>query len=107
VIYKHYRTEKHGCVSVAFQSEDGVAEIGVSWCSPKDRFNRKKGRTIAEGRLESKRPNGYYFSRAYSEEGNPGQRIYDMLIELDVPRWFDAFEDALEKRWNDEAARQG
>jgi hypothetical protein len=106
MIYKHYRTEKHGCVSVAFQSTDGVAEIGVSWCSPKDKFNRKKGRLIAEGRLIRKRPNGQYYSRAYPVEGIPSQRIYDMLTELDVPRWFDAFEDALQKKWNDEAARQ-
>jgi hypothetical protein len=106
VIYKHYRTEKHGCVSVAFQSEDGVAEIGVSWCSPKDKFNRKKGRIIAEGRLVRKRPNGYYYSRAYPGEGLPSQRIYDMLIELDVPRWFGDFEDALQKKWKNETARQ-
>lgn len=106
MIYKHYRTEKHGCVSVAFQSIDGVAEIGVSWCSPKDKFNRKKGRIIAGGRLKRKRPNGFYYTRAYPGESVPSQRIYDMLIELPVPRWFDAFEDALQKRWEDEASRQ-
>jgi len=107
MIYKHYRTEKHGCVSVAFQSADGRAEMGVAWCSPKDKFNRKKGRLIAEGRLERKRANGFYYSRAHPDSTVLPGRIYDLLKDMwEIPLWFDAFDAALKEKYKNETAGQ-
>jgi len=106
MIIKHYRTEKHGSVSIAYKSVDGLSEIGISWCSPKDKFNRKKGRLIAEGRLEKKRTNGHYYAQAYPEDLRPSKQIFDMLDVVKVPCWFGAFEIALRKKWEDAAPRQ-
>lgn len=38
-------------VSVAGEFKDGYLYLGVSRCTKKDRFNKKKGNQIAEGRM--------------------------------------------------------
>lgn len=42
-----------GRVVVAGQYADGVLKIAVSHCSNKDRYIKKKGRAIADGRISS------------------------------------------------------
>jgi hypothetical protein len=37
-------------VTVAGVIVDGALKLGVSRCSPRDQFSRKKGRTVAEAR---------------------------------------------------------
>lgn len=37
-------------VAITGIEEDGVMTIGIALCSEKDMFNRKKGRTISQGR---------------------------------------------------------
>lgn len=40
-----------GRVTAAIRADDKEAEIGLAFCSPEDQFSRKRGRLIAEGRL--------------------------------------------------------
>ncbi len=51
-----YRTKAgpvlgYGRVTIAYQTEEGVARYNVAYCSPNDNFNRRIGRTIASNRL--------------------------------------------------------
>jgi len=52
-MYRFYSNPQEGTerVSVVGEHSEGVLKIAVSKCSKKDNFYRKKGRAIAEGRL--------------------------------------------------------
>jgi len=40
-----------GRVTAAVEVADGAAKVGLAFCSPRDQFERRKGRLISEGRL--------------------------------------------------------
>jgi len=101
MIFRHYRTEENGCATVAFRSEDGLAELGVAWCSPEDPFNRAKGRLIAAGRVETKRDNGHYHSMPHTGDVQLRPTIFAMLDSMKKPRWFEGFIGELEKAWEE------
>lgn len=62
---RHYRNgeDQHGGVTMAYNvqgrtdqlTEADSVEIAFAFCSPKDAYNTKLGRTIARGRLERQR----------------------------------------------------
>ena len=39
--------------SIAYEWREGTVQLGVSFCSPVDRFDRKIGRHVAEGRMQA------------------------------------------------------
>lgn len=53
-------------VSVVGEHSDGVLKIAVARCSKKDHFVKKKGRTIAEGRLKK----GKYYQKIQMRKCN-------------------------------------
>lgn len=54
--YLHSQPSKDGRVTVAAVINEGKMQFGVSKCSPRDSFNKPKGRLIATGRA-NKNPN--------------------------------------------------
>lgn len=101
MIYRHYRTEEKGAITVALKSGGGLTEVGVAWCSPLDQFSRAKGRLIASRRLEVKRGNGNYHAMPHhSEDIKPRQVIFAMLDSMRLPRWFEEFQEELKKQWD-------
>ena len=54
--YLHSAPSKDGRVTVAAVINNGMMQFGVAKCSPRDAFNKPKGRLIAEGRAH-KNPN--------------------------------------------------
>ena len=64
-MFRFYSPHGTDCrVSVVGKHTDGMLNIAVSRCSKKDNFNRKIGRSIAEGRLKR----GYFFSQIPIDE---------------------------------------
>jgi len=63
VKFLHFRqNDRNGNISnmgggtVAYRvTDEGLIEYAVSWCSPKDNFNKSYGRAKAAGRLVSER----------------------------------------------------
>lgn len=52
-MYRFYSSaENKNRVSVVAEYSEGILKVAVSRCSNKDHFCRKKGRYIAEGRLQ-------------------------------------------------------
>lgn len=52
----HHRLSNGVLTLVAEQTQihtEFVTKIGWAWCSPRDQFNRKKGRMIARSRLKN------------------------------------------------------
>lgn len=45
-------TDHNGMITLATYKDDDQIKYGVSFCSPKDRFNKKRGRLIAFNRLK-------------------------------------------------------
>src|ERR1700687_2633301 len=50
--YSHLLVGKGKVTLAAKFFDSNWVEVGVAFCSPKDQFNRKKGRLIATGRRE-------------------------------------------------------
>lgn len=48
VYFSHFENR----LTVAFTIDGNLVRYGFAWCSLKDTFNKKIGRTIAEGRLK-------------------------------------------------------
>lgn len=75
-------------IAVEVFPELRVAGVGVAWCSPKDQFNRKKGRMIAEGRLQ--RGGNAYYEIPLSSEATRRDIIEAVVATMtyaDAPRW--------------------
>ena len=53
VMFHHQRREAEGKkpFTVAFRRNGNHVDFAFAYCSPRDNFNRKLGRMIAEGRL--------------------------------------------------------
>jgi hypothetical protein len=51
-MFRFYSNAGSGRVSVVAEHSEGMLKIAVARCSHKDNFIRRKGRAIAEGRLE-------------------------------------------------------
>jgi hypothetical protein len=89
------RKDKHGTYRVIFD---------FSSCSPKDRFDKKIGRTMAFGRLAKrmKQLNAYDYLEGYSDlefDDNPNQGLYKQTVEhierhlfysgdFTIPHWY-------------------
>jgi len=67
--FMHIRTESHGGVTLALrrtelESDVVQYEVGAAFASPSEhQFDRKRGRLIAEGRLEARRHGYLLFTR--------------------------------------------
>jgi hypothetical protein len=75
---------KHdGILTVAYQIIDidnkKAIKAGLAFCSPKDVFNKKRGRLISTGRLHSKEPLLYKFENYTLNED---ERPIDAVIKL-------------------------
>lgn len=81
-------------VAVQVFRELKTVGVGVAWCSPKDQFNRKMGRRIAEGRLL--RAGNMYYELPYSGEPTRKQiveQVVNTITFADAPQWaLDALE---------------
>jgi len=72
--FAHYKVGK-GSVTLSASVDEGKVTIGLSFCHPRDRLNKQKGREIALGRRNC---NGCDFS--YSFKRND-QRLSEQLFE--------------------------
>jgi len=111
VRYVHLRTSEYGCLTMAVgEHKDGRRRIGVAFCAPQDSFSRKRGRTIARGRLytgasvscdsDSK---VYDVCEGFAELLADERAIYDQNddpkkthFEPGIPRWIENFWAAFE-----------
>lgn len=63
-----------GGVTIAFERRGMEVHWAVAWCSPKDNFNRRRGRLISAGRLRSQNVSrGGYSIVAVPAETKPAQ----------------------------------
>lgn len=94
-IYPYVSNGGRASIAVEYSRETGLVMYGVAWCSPKDQFNRKKGRMIAEGRLEACRGSAFY-TQAFTRRELVNEVILDLvgyLDEVNAPQWVTGFED--------------
>jgi len=64
----HVRDEKRGAITFMTSIEEfNELHIGVAFCSPKDSFNKAKGRLIAAGRLEKNAQITKFTGDSYSD----------------------------------------
>lgn len=94
-IYPYVSNGGRASIAVEYIRETGLVVYGVAWCSPKDQFNRKKGRMIAEGRLESGKGSAFY-TQANTRRELVNEVILDLaeyLDEVNAPQWVTSFED--------------
>ena len=76
--------DKVGAVTVAYEFNEGTALIGLSMCSPKDQFWRKKGNSIASIRLKT---NPIILEQ--TEDSWDEEELYSVVkaLFLDPPEW--------------------
>lgn len=99
MIFKHFRTERYGSITVCGEFvRDRAFAIGVAFCSPKEKnFSKKVGRYISKGRLRSfltKRD--ATFGRAWvlvyrDDIGDYMMQIERGLQEVKGPNWYPRF----------------
>lgn len=117
ISYFHFRSgDGHrGGVTVAYYTSADKPGVGLAFCSPKDVYNKKLGRTIASGRLEinadTSESEGFYGfgfcpSVVYGASSSDTVRnIRNMLEEMyaggedasESPRWFREFYEEVTK----------
>ena len=79
------KVEEHGSYTVAF--------IAAAFCSPKDQFNRKKGRLISEGRLNARK---HVFELTLPSEDRVHAHVVEAFVRAslygspDLPHWASA-----------------
>ena len=84
--FMHIMTQDHGGVTLAIrreelQGDDVAYAVGAAYASPAERqFDRKKGRLIAEGRLEAQRHGSLTFTR--KENTKKDSITKDEMIKL-------------------------
>ena len=106
-----YFRKNGGTITVAYSVVNRKDKSGVyrvifdfSSCSPKDRFDKKIGRTMAFGRLAKrmKQLNAYDYLEGYSDfefDDNPNQGLYKQTVEhierhlfysgdFTIPHWY-------------------
>jgi len=71
--FMHITTQDCGGVTLAINRMEGEGniveyEVGAAFASPRDTFDRKKGRLIAEGRLQAKRHGWLSFVRTEKDK---------------------------------------
>ena len=94
-IYPYIEGGGRASIAVEVDKETSIVMYGVAWCSPKDQFNRKKGRMIAEGRLMSGKGSAF-LSNARTRRELVAEVMVDIaayLDEINAPQWVTAFED--------------
>jgi len=93
-VYSHHA--KYTVVSRLIYKEDeqfpSGFEFAVSFCSPKDQFNKKSGRIIAYSRLQNK-DKEYYRHFDLTAKHNPKYLdLRDLIVStifatMNIPRW--------------------
>lgn len=88
IAYMHFKLGK-GRVTAAIEVEGQTASVGLAFCSPKDQFERRRGRLIAGGRLKA----GVVFMVWIPPDQRLKKQIYKVLLPAfthkfaDVPSW--------------------
>lgn len=58
VTFRYYgdrsKSQHTGIITAAIERQPDCTLVGVALCSPKDKFSKKRGREIADGRLHSR-----------------------------------------------------
>lgn len=85
--YVQVRRRRHPVVAAYSVIEKGDivhVTLGVSFCSNKDQFSKKLGRTIAEGRMQK---NGVQFTYNYNREADP---CFGKILSREVAKFIQA-----------------
>lgn len=101
--YIHPFIEGGGRATIAVEviRETGMVMYGVAWCSPKDQFSKKKGRLIADGRLDAGKGSAF-FSNANTRRELVIEVMYDIaeyLDQINAPQWVQRFEEVESERF--------
>lgn len=85
--YTFYTTKGIGKVTVAMHVDNDTVNVGMSFCSPKDHFSKKKGRTIALARLNNGSKKNFTIKLA---NGHPGlkKKVYLTFLQICMRGWF-------------------
>lgn len=83
MLKQYIRDKKNNPIGILLATQkDNVIHIGWSLCSKKDKFNKEKGMTIAEGRLNSYfLPLDYYSTKFELKHPHSIQRDVDYIVD--------------------------
>jgi len=99
---RHGHLLGNGRVTLCFiPLPSGLLSCGVAVCSPQDRFSRRIGRLISEGRVR-KRKGGWdkYFRRAIRKEQAGDQNAIRAFATEVARKWMERLCDRLEIRFH-------
>ncbi len=68
-----------GGLTLAIQCEGNQISVGMAHCSTKDNFNKKLGRTVAEGRLRNRTP-GFFHTMTLPEETSVKSFVHNQEV---------------------------
>jgi len=79
--FLHFQLGKGRCTCALRWNPDNTesVEVGMSFCSPKDLFNKKRGRAIATGRLLQGSERSFSFRP--SADKRIKEQVYDLIQE--------------------------
>ena len=96
--YRYYgdrsKSRHNGIITAAYiyDKKNNKIRIGLAFCSPKDKFNKRIGREIAKGRLERNK-----HITVYNVKNKPSKEV-DSVVKSIVtyvigPSWLKKFKD--------------
>ena len=78
--YPYDQSANHGVVTVIYGDHKKYGSVfSVSFCSPKDQFNKKLGRKIAEGRFAK--------NRLFYDNKNVRDNLMAIMYDEKTPSW--------------------